>query len=523
MNGYLYLLLCGVIGAVIGALTNDIAIRCIFRFLIPRKKAQMAEAIKNVVSHELMSPEKVALKIRSERVRYAIQTNLRVLLDRFLDSELPSINTLLSDHPDTLDSMSEQVLGVMIEELTAKTEDRLFFKTSLQPLIAQEVEEMVARRPAEIVPALDAVVDTIPGRISKFLCSEGCRIRATAVALNILTPVLSSPRRLYEVVPEHIQRDIMALFKGQAPAITERIARFLESEENQAKIRSKINDAMEEYFEKATPDMLKSINRKLGGMFRINPGGIIRKALGIDKEIENICRSLPHKIRYGRDKDDILNHIEKIMAHFIDDLLQCRVKDIAENLDGEKLQSYLSVLYDQLITPEFAVQTGNDIQALARDAMNRSIQCTIDGLQMALDLEQITDTMVERLRTALRSKTFLDTARKRLSEAVNRLRDRKIGSLGRHLPDKSRQKLVFIAGDIVSETMTSRLEDFTKESGIWDIITESIQTYDNREIEGLVRKVANRELKWVTYLGGLIGFVIGILQGLFILRLGGFE
>ncbi len=523
MNWYLYSLICGVIGAIIGALTNDIAIRCIFRFLIPRKKAQIAEAVQNVVSRELMAPEKVAVKIRSERVRNSIQNNLRSMLDRFLDSELPSVNSIMSEHPDTIDSISEQLLGVIIEEFTARTENRLFFKKTLQPLVLQELEDILSRQPAELVPALDSVVDTLPERIISFLSSDTCRIRTTSVVLNMLRPALKSPRRLYEILPQNINSDIASLFKSQAPAIAGRIALFLETEENQERIRNKINEALEEYFKRATPEMLKSVNKKLGGVFKINPGSIIRKALGIDKEIENICRTLPDRIRFGRGKDDILNNLENIIEHLIDDFMQYRLKDLCADVDEAKLQDYLSAIYSQLLTPEIVRQTANDLQELVRNSMDRSIISTVDRLKIQIDLDDIADMIVQRLRLSLRSKTFLNIASKRLGEAIDKLRNRKIGSLASHIPDKSRQRLVFIAGDIVSETITSRIEDFSNESGIWDIITESIENYDNREIEGLVRKIANRELQWVTYLGGLIGFVIGALQGLVILWFSGFE
>ena len=58
------------------------------------------------------------------------------------------------------------------------------------------------------------------------------------------------------------------------------------------------------------------------------------------------------------------------------------------------------------------------------------------------------------------------------------------------------------------------MDDFTRNSGIWDTVVDSIISLDNREMERMTRRIANRELKWVTVLGGLIGLVIGVIQGL---------
>ena len=63
----------------------------------------------------------------------------------------------------------------------------------------------------------------------------------------------------------------------------------------------------------------------------------------------------------------------------------------------------------------------------------------------------------------------------------------------------------------------SRLEEFTQTSGIWDTVSESINSYDEREVERLIRKLANRELRVVILLGFVIGLVVGGLQGAFLM------
>ena len=42
-----------IFGFIVGAGTNALAIYCIFRWIIPRKKAEMAASIREVVSSEL--------------------------------------------------------------------------------------------------------------------------------------------------------------------------------------------------------------------------------------------------------------------------------------------------------------------------------------------------------------------------------------------------------------------------------------------------------------------------------------
>jgi len=61
--------------------------------------------------------------------------------------------------------------------------------------------------------------------------------------------------------------------------------------------------------------------------------------------------------------------------------------------------------------------------------------------------------------------------------------------------------------------------ELVEHTRIWDIISESIIVYDDKKMEAIARSVANRELRWVTILGGVIGLAVGIAQGVLLLIL----
>ena len=60
------------------------------------------------------------------------------------------------------------------------------------------------------------------------------------------------------------------------------------------------------------------------------------------------------------------------------------------------------------------------------------------------------------------------------------------------------------------------MAEFMIKTRIFDIISDSIIDYDKKKMEEVTRSVANRELIWVTMLGGVIGFIVGALQGVVI-------
>ena len=46
------------------------------------------------------------------------------------------------------------------------------------------------------------------------------------------------------------------------------------------------------------------------------------------------------------------------------------------------------------------------------------------------------------------------------------------------------------------------------------LVRERIEALDMRELEAMVLRVVDRELFWITALGGILGFLIGALQSL---------
>jgi uncharacterized membrane protein YheB (UPF0754 family) len=70
--------------------------------------------------------------------------------------------------------------------------------------------------------------------------------------------------------------------------------------------------------------------------------------------------------------------------------------------------------------------------------------------------------------------------------------------------------------DEISEKMVSKATDSIK---IAEIVEENINKFDLEKIESIILDLARVELKHIEYLGGLIGFMIGIVQGLIILNI----
>ena len=76
-----------------------------------------------------------------------------------------------------------------------------------------------------------------------------------------------------------------------------------------------------------------------------------------------------------------------------------------------------------------------------------------------------------------------------------------------------------LVNKLVSECETfarGHTGDLLRETRFWDVVYEAVMRYDDRKMEQVTRHVANRELRGVTLLGGLIGFAVGFSESIVI-------
>ena len=62
----------------------------------------------------------------------------------------------------------------------------------------------------------------------------------------------------------------------------------------------------------------------------------------------------------------------------------------------------------------------------------------------------------------------------------------------------------------------STIRGLVEKVDIRKIVAMRVEQFEFDRLEKLVYRVANTELNWVVYLGGVLGFLIGLLQVFFI-------
>ncbi|MBO7685385.1 MAG: hypothetical protein J6V72_03320 [Kiritimatiellae bacterium] len=239
MTFILQTLVQGAVGFAVGAGTNDLAIRWIFK-TIHRKKLVLGKAIQDVISTELMSPDSIIARLASPDVREMLERNIREAIDRHCVVEYPSINEIVQGNP-----VAENAVNDGIERLASRLADdfvhyyteqdaRVKFVRSvfgkvrgvLGPLMPDifgmilRMPELQARVRCEMARALQGFAKRPVGRINRII-DPSARIYLASLCADAFSaylsrnlPVLLRQLKIWDLIHETIASFDMNKIEG---------------------------------------------------------------------------------------------------------------------------------------------------------------------------------------------------------------------------------------------------------------------------------------------------------------------
>ncbi|MZQ75445.1 MAG: DUF445 family protein [Peptoclostridium sp.] len=158
----------GAVGAIIGWITNVLAIKLIFRpirpiripmtgfaiwGLIPKRREEIAHSIGLVVERELLSIEEIVDKVIKEEDKANIIKAIKLRIGLIIDEKLPSIipSTLKSMIREYVDNTVEKEAGGLIEDLSQNLVHRATSRIKLGNMVEEKINAFDLAKLEEII------------------------------------------------------------------------------------------------------------------------------------------------------------------------------------------------------------------------------------------------------------------------------------------------------------------------------------------------------------------------------------
>ena len=165
-------------------------------------------------------------------------------------------------------------------------------------------------------------------------------------------------------------------------------------------------------------------------------------------------------------------------------ILGFKVQGLIPRRKNEMAGAIANIIQEEFIS-------GEDIEVVVRDAFKRR---KID--------EIITQTLQERAE-AVRNRVSFRTPFQRVA--------------GRLLPSRVKSIPQWVIGQVVRnvippEVIVQKVAIEAREFGLEDYIVQKINEYEEGRLENIIHNLAARELRLIEMYGGILGFLVGIVQ-----------
>ncbi|EOU2040629.1 MAG: DUF445 family protein [Clostridium perfringens] len=484
------------IGAVIGYITNWLAIKMLFRpreakyifgmklpftpGLIPKEKSRIANKVGETVGTHLLNSDSLSKALKDDKIKAKFNEVAKEKINQVINSnstlEESLKNTLGENYYALKGNMIDNIAKTILESIQEEE-----FKNKVKFYIVDSIKERLNKEPEKIIDFINSnkfrevIINTLEEEKTRDIIGKALLKEVKTLGKEDLT--------IEEVIPENIKPYIEEYVKSQKDTLVDIIKNLLRDDEVSHKIKSAINDNIP-----SIVSMFLSGDVIYGKLV-----SLVDKSLSEEENKEYICDAALAFVHESMKKkvSDVINTVGEEKLEVISDALGDKISkklNTEENIDSiiSKLNCKISSFrsYEEIIKVLF-----NDYENILIDNIDSMISQIVNNDQLSSGISKIIEKVFDKF----------------LQNSLNDICYNK-----QNLENSIMSILDNLYNDFVENKSAKVLEIVDVSS----IVEEQINAFEVDYAEEIIIGIANKELKAITWLGALLGGILGILSPL---------
>lgn len=484
------------IGAVIGYITNWLAIKMLFRpreakyifgmklpftpGLIPKEKSRIANKVGETVGTHLLNSDSLSKALKDDKIKAKFNEVAKEKINQIINSnstlEESLKNTLGENYYALKGNMIDNIAKTILESIQEEE-----FKNKVKFYIVDSIKERLNKEPEKIIDFINSnkfrevIINTLEEEKTRDIIGKALLKEVKTLGKEDLT--------IEEVIPENIKPYIEEYVKSQKDTLVDIIKNLLRDDEVSHKIKSAINDNIP-----SIVSMFLSGDVIYGKLVLL-----VDKSLSEEENKEYICDAALAFVHESMKKkvSDVINNVGEEKLEVISDALGDKISkklNTEENIDSiiSKLNCKISSFnsYEEIIKVLF-----NDYENILIDNIDSMISQIVNNNQLSGEISKIIEKVFDKF----------------LQNSLNDICYNK-----QNLENSIMSILDNLYNDFVENKSAKVLEIVD----ISSIVEEQINAFEVDYAEEIIIGIANKELKAITWLGALLGGILGILSPL---------
>ena len=503
------------LGAIIGYVTNRIAIKMLFRPLnpkrflgvrvpltpgvIPRNRFDLARTIGRMVSEQLLSPQALREQLDTPEFRDSlkrwISERRRALLQRPIG--LPSGNghtAANGDGPSFPEELLEELLGAFLRSPQCAD--------MVQSLAEQVADEVGGKRISDITSA-EQLAAFVHGNVLPSLKNEALGDTASGFVNNWIRDQLEQNRRLKEyLTPENLEA-VQQLIRNNVPTVSWLLFNWVRQPDMSQKLVQIGQDWVEDTVRQQSL--------------------MTRAILSLTGKKEEAIRDMPNIIsRVIDDAEQAVNTPE--MQALIIDAVGVALDRISARrikwLIGRNEQT-LYWMADRATRHAFMALSETS-ETSVREAAGKFYEMNSNATlgEFAERTLGVRTTTVSGVTASLLVNYLADPS---TPASITRLA-RRMGASGGGdgdpvtlealvpLSDETAERLDEYLADQIVGFLIDQMPELSEIVDIEAMVTNRINSFEVRDVEELVMSISGKHLRWINWFGAGLGAIIGLIQ-----------
>jgi len=521
IENYWPYLLPPLLGALIGYVTNYIAIRMLFRPLrpwyffklrvpltpgiIPSQRHLLARKMGEMVGSHLLTSADIAQALDKPEFRLKLQQALAGKLDNFIGRDLGPLITLLPErfHDrffDLIDHLRWKFIKSLNQQASSSTfQQRLsqFCQSQLTQLLNNDLKHYLTPERYQLSR------EHLDRRLQCWLNSPRLTSAISTFIDNKSEEILNSDKSLKQLIPASVIDTLMQQLENELPGLIQQFATSLDKPEVREQLELKARQGIESLI-----DSIEGLSAIIGALF----------------DMEKIYARLPQfidtastELTVWLNSEQVQEDLTTALRQRIDNWLDQPLSRYLAQLPYKKIASVKRLIRSTLIG--FIHSDGCRQQLLAwldkgvDSIKDRPLNELLQQIGDKSSVEKISHQISTAIVRAIRSDAAQQTLEKELQLKVDYwLTQRPIGELSSRLPSDARQELYQGLFDQLLALLNKEVPPLVDSLDICRVVEDKVNSLDILKVEDLLMGIMKEQFKYINIFGALLGMMIGLLN-----------
>lgn len=476
-----------IVGAVIGYITNWLAIKMLFRphnkievfglpmpftpGLIPKERDRIAKSIGTTIGVHLLTSDVFTEVLSGDKVNGQLQTWIRDKINNLRNSD-KTVSDLLTN---LFGDKGELILSSVENKAAAFICTQLAKETFIDKLIDFVEKKIFIKHKVDFQVLITEKVENFIKHLS---ASPELREGLEGIIASKLKELEKDDRAVSKAIPAELIDIIYTYVSSHKREIALGLGQLLKNPFIKMKLKA------------AIADIISQNTSKVVTVF-FPPESIAQKVISaLEAYFEN-----------GENDDSILSVIKTLM----DKILKTKVSNFFKEISGENKKQVLTHIVDA--SSDYILS--NEVHRKVSDIINSKLIMSEQDIK-----ENLLCLLKDKIGTLARTPEFNESIQKLIHEIIDAIKNTSVSNILEKADDNTISKIIEVLKDVYSSFIKNKLPKAIKALDISSIVEEKINSFDAIYVEELILEIASKELKAITWLGALLGGIMGLISPL---------